>query len=129
MRRPELRVYMSKVMRQHQVDRHTFLARNKEVLGRGSIVVTKLMKTETLWRGALERAIVCFEPNAVLAHKLASGGYITHGRIEKVLYNAPAEPMEAVPDDLADSWSSWPEQMLVGDNGKIMTDPVALREM
>ena len=98
-------------------------------MGRGSRVVAKLLKSNIRWRGALKRATVFYEPDEVLAYHLTSGQYVPHDRIEKVLYNAPVEPMTAVPDDLADSWSSWPEQMLVGDNGKIMTDPVALREM
>ena len=37
--------------------------------------------------------------------------------------------MAKVPIELAESWPLWPTQLAVGDNGKILTDPVDLWQM
>ena len=129
MSRIDLRVYLVKVMVRHQVERHNFLARSENVLGRGSIVIAKLPKSDTLWRGAVERATVFHGADEPLAYKLAGEKYVSSSRIVEVLYHAPVEPMAAVTDDLADSWPSWPSELVVGDDGKIMTAPVDLRAM
>ena len=125
----DLRVYLVKVMVRHQVERHNFLARSENVLGRGSIVIAKLPKSDTLWRGAVERATVFHGADEPLAYKLAGEKYVSASRIVEVLYRAPVEPVVAVTDELADSWPSWPSELVVGDDGKIMTAPVDLRAM
>jgi hypothetical protein len=127
--RNDLRVYLFKVMVRHQVERHNFLARSENVLGRGSVVIAKLPKSDTLWRGAVERATVFHGADEALAYKLAGEKYVPASRIVEVLYSAPVESMAAVTDDLADSWPSWPSELEVGDNGKIMTAPVDLLKM
>jgi hypothetical protein len=129
MKRHDLRVHLTKAMVRHQVERHNIMARSENVLGRGSVVVAKLPKSDVHWRGAVERATVFFGDVEPLAYKLAGADYVSSSRIAEVLYKAPAESMAPVADDLADSWPSWPTDLVVGDDGKIMTDPVDLRTM
>ena len=69
--RPDLAVYLSKVVVQHQIDAHNFMCSSHEdILGRGSIIVG-LLPCGTKWRGSVLYPTVFQEPHFKLAYKLS----------------------------------------------------------
>ena len=117
--KPDLAVYLSKVVVQHQIDTHIFLCScHEDILGRGSMVVAQLHGTN--WRGSVLYPTVFQEPRFTLAYKISEDKkYCNHDSIVKTLYRAPREIRVVVPAELASSYE-WPTVLKLGEDGEIL---------